>query len=192
MTIPKNSERPIPNRRRLQILELAQVKRAKQVSITERFDPIRFIEHTLPKTTKNFDFDYWEEHPAFLNRPDRKAFVDFTDGIQLYVRPSVVEAAYQGMSEDRFALCHEIGHVILHPKKAVKMLSRHSVGSIHQYQGNPILEYEANLFGGALLAPPDGISPLMRTFEIRRRFQCSQDVAKRAKEDAEFWRKQYD
>ncbi|MEO1798457.1 MAG: ImmA/IrrE family metallo-endopeptidase [Pseudomonadota bacterium] len=187
MNSPKK-KRPIPDRRRRTIIEISQAKREKQVGYEGAFDPIRYVEHVLPKEFKNFDFDYWSGHPAFLDRPDRKAFVDFTDGIQLFIREEVMDGAYRGDNEDRFAISHEIGHVYLHRNKAKTILSRHSIGSRNQYSGDPVLEYEANLFGGTLLAPPSGISPLMGIFDVRRRFRCSQDVAERAIKDAEFWR----
>lgn len=185
----RNSE-PVPTRRKLTIMESAMFKREQQVPITERFDPVRYIEHTLPKVIKDFDYDYFNEHPFFMERPDRYAFVDFTDGVQLYVREQVVDAAYRGDNEARFALAHEIGHVFLHRKKAASILSRHKVGSAHQYAGDKVLEFEANLFGGTLLAPPSGISELMSVFEVRRKFQCSHEVAERAIQDAKLWRKQ--
>ncbi|MEM6387475.1 MAG: ImmA/IrrE family metallo-endopeptidase [Pseudomonadota bacterium] len=188
----KNKKQLIPNRRRLTILEVAQLKREKQAPFTSVFDPIKYIEQTLPKEIKGFDFDYWSEHPEFQKRPERRAFVHFAeDGtIELVVREEVMEGAYRGDNEYRFALAHEIGHVYLHRTKARNILSRHSVGSSDQYADDPILEYEANLFGGALIAPPMGIGVNSTLFDVRTRFRCSNDVANKALIDADFWRKQ--
>lgn len=178
------------NRRYYELMKLADAKRALVCDRTEAFDPVRFIEHSLPKQVRNFDYHYDEEHEEFIAHPQKRAFVDFTDGQCLLVaRESVLTGALDFDHEDRFVLAHEIGHVFLHRGSAQK-LARHKTGSKLQYEYREKLEYEANTFAGSLLVPPDGVTPLMTTFDIKLRFKCSYQVAQRAKTDIDrYWRK---
>lgn len=180
---------PLPNRRRLLLLEAAQKRREYQVPLSQPFDPVAFIERGLGKLVREFDWHYDEEDPYFKKNPTAQAFVDFTAGTLLVARESVMEQAYRGDPQSRFILAHEIAHAVLH-KKSAGILARHKLLSAGQYSYRKDLELEANCYGGALLAPPAALSPLMSLFEIRRRFNVSGEVAEWGKKDAELWRKQ--
>lgn len=157
------------------------------------FDPLRFVEHKIEKLVEGYDLDPWDEHPSFLERPDRLAFVDFSEGARLFIRPSVMDAAAQNDNEARFVIAHEIAHIFLHRDKA-KQLSRHkNTSKEHNYSANPHLdlELEANAFAGALLVPIDTVQiiethhdTLLDIRSIAQKYRVSNQVAQRAKMDA--------
>ena len=149
------TEPPIPIRRMLVIMEGAQSKRCHECQPHEIFDPVRYIEHTMPKHVKDFTFHYDEDDPVFRQAPTTKAYVDVRNGIILVMRESVYEAAYRGDPQSRFILSHEIGHVFLH-RRSGKVLARHSLSSTERNKVNKKNELEASLFGGTLLVPPAG------------------------------------
>lgn len=182
---PRSSE-GVPTRRKLSLIEAAQAKRACQAGLAEPFEPVRFIEHQLPKLVKGFEFLYDEDDPIFVNAPQVQAVVNFDDNPVLIARESIMDAAYRGVPHARFVLCHEIAHVFLHRRKATQ-LARHTLGSREQYRTAMPLELEANLFGGILMVPPDGVWPGISVFEVRRAYNCSQQVAEAAIVDAKFW-----
>ena len=171
--------------KQLDLIELAQLKRTQISDIEKPFDPLRYVEQHLPKMIKEFDYDYSDDHPVFMRAPEVLAFVNFEYGVRLFVRSKVMEEAYYGGEQERFILAHEIGHVWLHRRRA-KQLARHVIGAQDQYK-EKLLELEANLFGGVLLVPPDGIWPGITAREIRSIYGCSLPVADRAIIEAKFW-----
>lgn len=188
----------LPKRKKLSIIEGALAKRRKLFGDDEVFDPVRFVENFVVKDVSRFDVDYFDEHEELVRNSELQAFVEFDDFCTLVVRSEVMDRACRGDNEARFIVSHEVGHVYQHRHKAWKrwqdteqsvILGRHSVKSKYQYLQLPEWELEANLFGGVLLAPPTGISPLMTSREIRFKYRCSELVATQARIDAALWRK---
>lgn len=64
----------------------------------------------------------------------------------LRIREDVYEGAVAGKPRDRFTLCHEVGHFILHQPDCVEFAR----GNIPTYR-DP--EWQANTFAGELMAP---------------------------------------
>ncbi len=62
------------------------------------------------------------------------------------IREDVYERAVQGNPRDRFTLCHELGHFLLHSPERVNFAR----GEVPAYM-RP--EWQANVFAGELMAP---------------------------------------
>lgn len=62
------------------------------------------------------------------------------------IRSDVYEGAVEGNPRDRFTLCHELGHYLLHQPENVS----YARGNVPTYQ-NP--EWQANTFAAELMAP---------------------------------------
>ena len=64
------------------------------------------------------------------------------------IRSDVYEGAVKGNPRDRFTLCHELGHYLLHQPGCVS----YARGKVPAYQ-DP--EWQANTFAAELMAPRD-------------------------------------
>ena len=64
------------------------------------------------------------------------------------IRKDVYERAVKGVPRDRFTLCHELGHYLLHRPEVMA----YARGSVPRYR-DP--EWQANTFAGELMAPYD-------------------------------------
>ncbi len=130
------------------------------------FDVIRFIEHKLPVFDPKLEFNIVPDKEL----PD--AYAKAFPGVhRIDVRESVYEAAASGVGRDRFTLCHELGHYILHGPENISY--PRVARKIKAYE-DP--EWQANTFAGELLAPTDKIKNLCID-EIVRVFGVSCMVA---------------
>ena len=62
------------------------------------------------------------------------------------IRRDVYERAIKGVPRDRFTLCHELGHYLLHQPEFIS----YARGDVPRYR-DP--EWQANTFAGELMAP---------------------------------------
>lgn len=85
------------------------------------------------------------------------------------IRSDVYEGAVQNNPRDRFTLCHELGHYILHQPENIS----YARGDIPTYQ-NP--EWQANTFAAELMAPANLVKD-MSIEEIARRCGMSRQAA---------------
>lgn len=69
------------------------------------------------------------------------------------IRSDVYDRAAQGSPRDRFTLCHEVGHYLLHQPKFIS----YARGKVPAYK-DP--EWQANTFAAELMAPRDLIQHL--------------------------------
>lgn len=128
---------------RKDIRELA--KYVRKISGYEKytyFPIVEFIELVLGDPD-NSDFNYeivepWEMEDMYGNTN--------TSTNVMKIRKDVYEKAIQGVPRDRFTLCHELGHYLLHQPENMS----YPRGSIPKYC-QP--EWQANTFAGELMAP---------------------------------------
>lgn len=85
------------------------------------------------------------------------------------IRSDVYERAVQGNPRDRFTLCHELGHYLLHQPECIS----YARGGIPTYR-NP--EWQANTFAAELMAPMHMIQE-MSVEEIMHRCGMSRQAA---------------
>ena len=103
------------------------------------FPIVRFIEWCLPQLGLNYEILTVEEMSNTYGLTNTKRNV-------LYIREDVYCGAIEGNPRDRFTLCHELGHFLLHTPDRVSFAR----GKIPAYR-DP--EWQANAFAGELMAP---------------------------------------
>jgi len=108
------------------------------------FPIVHFIEWILPKVGSDYEI-------VPVNEMGNAYGVTHTGMRIMKIREDVYEGAVKGNPRDRFTLCHELGHFILHAPDRVSFAR----GEVPAYM-NP--EWQANVFAGELLAPYDLVS----------------------------------
>lgn len=103
------------------------------------FPIVHFIELILPK----LGFDY-EIVP--VKEMGNAYGVTHTGMRVMKIREDVYDRAVQGYQRDRFTLCHELGHFLLHTPERVSFAR----GNVPAYMSP---EWQANVFAGELMAP---------------------------------------
>ena len=103
------------------------------------FPIVHFLEWCLPELGMNFEI---------LSVYEMKDIYGLTNTNEntLYVREDVYIGAVENKPRDRFTLCHELGHFLLHTPDRVCFAR----GNIPAYR-DP--EWQANTFAGELMAP---------------------------------------
>lgn len=103
------------------------------------FPIVQFIEWGLPEL--GITYEYVSEREL----GDAYGVTHTGIGI-IKIREDVYERAIQGNPRDRFTLCHELGHSLLHTPDQVTFAR----GEVPSYM-DP--EWQANVFAGELMAP---------------------------------------
>ena len=106
------------------------------------FPIVEFIELVLgDPDNPNFNYEIvepWEMEDMYGNTN--------TGTNVMKIRRDVYERAVKGIPRDRFTLCHELGHYLLHQPQFMS----YARGEIPRYR-QP--EWQANTFAGELMAP---------------------------------------
>lgn len=105
------------------------------------FPIVEFIEWVLGDPGNEFDYEIVS--PSEMQ--DMYGSMN-TGANVMRIREDVYEGAIQGTPRDRFTLCHELGHYLLHQPERVS----YARGEVPAYQ-NP--EWQANTFAAELMAP---------------------------------------
>lgn len=105
------------------------------------FPIVEFIEWVMGDPDNEFDYEIVsaEEMEGMYGNMNTGANV-------MRIREDVYEGAIKGVPRDRFTLCHELGHYLLHQPERVS----HARGDVPAYR-NP--EWQANTFAAELMAP---------------------------------------
>ncbi|MCI5952540.1 MAG: ImmA/IrrE family metallo-endopeptidase [Anaerostipes sp.] len=108
----------------------------------EPFFPIvEFIEWVLGDPKNDFDFEIVDS-----DRMDEYGTTNTITNI-MKIRSDVYEGAVKGNPRDRFTLCHELGHFILHQPEYISFARTDECPAYK----NP--EWQANVFAAELMAP---------------------------------------
>ncbi len=125
---------------RKSIRELAKKFRELfQMEDTLYFPIVSFIEWVLPELGLNY------EYVSVQEMGDAYGVTHTRKGI-MKIREDVYERAIKGNPRDRFTLCHELGHFLMHAPDRVSFAR----GEVPAYM-DP--EWQANAFAGELMAP---------------------------------------
>lgn len=111
------------------------------------FPVIEVVETILPdfgEAILGWDFDM-EVKPD--NEVDTEAYTT-PDGRSMVLRESTYLGALEGWGRDRFTIAHELGHVLMHANVPLRRVTNGL--SFPRYRS---AEWQANYFGGAILAP---------------------------------------
>lgn len=115
----------------------------KMIGCEERsyFPIVEFIEWVMGDPDNDFDYEIvsTDEMEGMYGNMNTGANV-------MRIREDVYEGAIKGVPRDRFTLCHELGHYLLHQPERIS----HARGNVPAYQ-NP--EWQANTFAAELMAP---------------------------------------
>ncbi len=105
------------------------------------FPIVEFIEWILGNPENDFDYEIVSSNEM------QDMYGNMNTGSNIMrIREDVYEGAVKGNPRDRFTLCHELGHYLLHQPERVS----YARGDIPVYQ-NP--EWQANTFAAELMAP---------------------------------------
>ena len=107
------------------------------------FPIVHFIEWVMANPDVGMDFEILTEEE--MN--DTYGMMNTGSNV-MRIREDVYNRAVQGNPRDRFTLCHELGHYLLHQPECIS----YARGSIPAYR-NP--EWQANTFAAELMAPYD-------------------------------------
>lgn len=130
---------------RKKIRHLARYVRELSGTDNDPYFPIVwFIENVLGDPD-NPDFNYEIVDPREMK--DMYGTTNTGSNV-MKIRSDVYERAYKGVPRDRFTLCHELGHYLLHQPE----LMSYARGEVPKYR-QP--EWQANTFAGELMAPYD-------------------------------------
>ena len=131
-------------RSRLDIRCIAQGIR-KHCKFKDRFPIVHFLEIIMPCFDEKFQLIVVEDNEL----PNCYAKANPAEHI-IFVRESVYLGAINGNGRDRFTLCHEFGHYILHKSTSIFFLRIQEGKKIPAYR-EP--EWQADTFAGELLIP---------------------------------------
>lgn len=135
-----------------------------------QFNIVRFIENVLPSIHPNFQFEIAESYK--LQGKYAETIPSYHDGPAIIrVREDVYVNAASGNPRSRFTLTHELGHLLFHTPKHMKLCRLET--NLPAYM-DP--EWQANTFAGEFLVMRHlacGMSP----FEIADKFHVSYSVA---------------
>lgn len=107
------------------------------------FPIVQFIEWVLADPENDFDFDY--EIVPEDEMGDTYGTTNTAHNV-MKIREDVYNRAVHGNARDRFTLCHELGHFLLHQPELIS----YARGKIPTYC-DP--EWQANTFAAELMAP---------------------------------------
>ena len=126
------------------------------------FPVIKFAEWILPTLGIELHVvDNWELEDAYGITETGKGIIK--------IREDVYDRAANDSPRDRFTICHEIGHAILHTPDRVEFAR----GEIPAYRDS---EWQANRFAAALLAPRN-LAMNMTAKQIEETFGLSAQAA---------------
>ena len=127
---------------RVKIREIAKlIRKACRIEDEKYFPIVYFIEWYLPIIDPEFTFIVVPE----AEMRDNYGLTN-TAKHEMRIREDVYEGACAGNTRDRFTMCHELGHYLLHQPRLVSLAR----GTVPKYC-EP--EWQANTFAGELMAP---------------------------------------
>lgn len=148
---------------------LARLAREVRAIIRSRgaFPIVPFLENVMPSLYDGYEFDVREAR--FLGDAHAKTY---PDDLRIVVRDDVYAGAVAGAGRDRFTLCHELGHLLLHQR----------IGLPRSGAPKPVTycdsEWQADAFAGCLLMPDALLERCGSIGEVVKRCGVSWDAAR--------------
>lgn len=134
----------------------------------KKFFPIVKIYEMLYLLLPNADFDVWEEDE--MGDDHGKTFPNKN---LICLRNDVYVGADNGEARDRFTMCHELGHLIMHREIAFSRIDPSSPPKIYQNS-----EWQADVFASHLLMPGNLLCNYSDISKVMTDFGVSFDAAK--------------
>ena len=164
----------VPPMSRAAIRAAAYNVRAQLGIADEKYiDVARLLELILFQIPDFVDYDIVS--PSDLGELEAATLVVGCGQSKILIRDSVYDDLRKGLARPRFTVAHELGHAFLHSRL---------YGGPRDYVSNdwPAFrssEWQANEFGGELLAPAHLIQDITSVNEIAEQFGVSTEVARR-------------
>lgn len=134
------------------------------------FNIVAFIENVLPCLLPDFIFEICSKEEMGNLHGET-----IPSECKIRLREDVYIGACEGKGRDRLTLAHELGHLLMHDGNSIVFCRLEPNGKIPAFR-DP--EWQANVFGGELLAPSYLISDLTEE-EIQEECRVSSLCAKR-------------
>lgn len=96
----------------------------------------------------------------------------YPDSKRIYIREDVYEQAHEGRGRDRFTMCHELGHLMLHRGVALSRIDPRNPPKIYCNS-----EWQADTFASYLMMPRAAIAPYASVTNVARDFGTSLEAA---------------
>lgn len=132
---------------------IREIRRTLGVENKLYFDIVRFVERILPEIFSGFVLEICPQEE--MGELHGKTIPGEN---KICIREDVYIGACHGNGRDRLTLAHEVGHFFMHDESSIEFCQSDPIGNIPCYRNS---EWQANVFGGELLAPSyliDGMS----------------------------------
>jgi Zn-dependent peptidase ImmA (M78 family) len=96
----------------------------------------------------------------------------YPDKSVIWVREDVYDAARCGRPRDRFTMCHELGHLVLHKGISFSRIDPNNPPKIYMNS-----EWQADIFASHILIPEELISPNATVYDLMNDFGVSYEAA---------------
>jgi hypothetical protein len=96
----------------------------------------------------------------------------FPDKKVIYIREDIYERAYQGQARDRFTMCHELGHLMMHRGVALSRIDPLKPPKIYCNS-----EWQADTFASHLLLPRNLLINYNSVLDVMTAFGVSFEAA---------------
>jgi len=131
------------------------------------FFPVSKVYEMLGMMFEGADFEVLEEHE--LGDDHGRTY---PDQLLIVIRNDVYKRACSGEGRDRFTMCHELGHLVMHRGIALSRINPASPPKIYCNS-----EWQADMFASYLMMPPDLICRYESIAEIVSNFGVSFEAA---------------
>lgn len=96
----------------------------------------------------------------------------YPDKNLIYIREDVYERACEGIGRDRFTMCHELGHLMMHRRVALSRIDPRNPPKIYRNS-----EWQADTFASYLMMPPSLVAQCGSVFAMQEEFGVSFEAA---------------
>ena len=96
----------------------------------------------------------------------------FPDKKVIYIREDIYERACEGQARDRFTMCHELGHLMMHRGVALSRIDPLKPPKIYRNS-----EWQADTFASHLLLPNDLLGSYQSIMDVMNDFGVSLEAA---------------
>lgn len=145
-----------------------EIRRGIQLEYTLYFPIVRFLENILPLLIPDFQLEIVPR-----NEMGNKHGETYPSKNLIRIREDVYLNAINGSGRDRLTIAHEIGHLLLHDDDNIALCRLEPNEKLKAYE-DP--EWQANAFGGELLAPSYLIKGLTNA-KVQEKCGVSEDAA---------------
>jgi len=157
----------VPPRSKKDIAANARAMR-KFLKLEEQdYFPVSKVYETLGMMFDGADFQVLEEHEMGDDHGRT-----YPDSLLIEIRNDVYERACEGEARDRFTLCHELGHLMMHRGIALSRIDPTSPPKIYCNS-----EWQADTFASYLMMPPPLIGRYGTVEEVMNAFGVSFEAA---------------